>query len=911
LGRRIIVLSDGTGNSAGKVFRTNVWRVYQALDLTSVGQIARYDDGVGTSKFKPLAILAGAVGWGLKRNILDLYTFLCRNYDPDDELYGFGFSRGAFTIRVLIKFVLAEGLVCDFSSQDDLRAKAKFLYRRFRQNRKTRLRIEVVGRWIRDFAILIWYILTRSALPTTPRTMQVKSVKFVGLWDTVDAYGLPIRELKQGVDKYLWPLALEDRDLDSAVEKACHALSIDDRRQTFHPLLWNEVDSAECPPVDHTDLERLTQVWFAGVHSNIGGGYPDDSLSYIPLRWIISEAQKQGLKFDSAALAQYESVSSPFGRIYDSRSGFGSYYRYDPRRLDPPTDSQGAQIPWPKIHSSVLWRMAFGSDAYAPLSLPSRLRVVGVNDHPTGLLDERRENHQTKNIYSLDEYSGVVTRRAEALIGSNQNSVNRSFITRPSDEALSLIWDTVWWRRIVYFATLAATLCLLALPFWPSLSTLVIALLLYIPLAPVIYLLPNSLSPSNFAHLIEPFVSVAVEFFKATLPGLTKPWVDAFNTQTSTFCLGIILVICCLSLGSLIDRRIQDRALAAWNPKWRAMRHLWSKETSRPRTVAAVCVAAMIAGYIRVFFVQVVRTDKCYVDSHSYLNCAPSALYNVLTNDFLGLDIVFRFYFIIVLLFVTMFGLWLCYMITIRFSSFGQTNEIPGFFLWIANHIRLNRRLVRMHAFLVNRVIPLFFACGVVITSAYVTNRVLFGLSDVTGLYCEEPSKPQGEIGTEESQNENQTSDQTSAPVVIEQNLSDFCAMSSAKLQPFTDYEVVINYWDDPTDTEGGIFSSPRSFTYVPPNLRRISLPTWALPLRRRLDAPWHVMIARDGQLGAGETVLDQRSTVISSGSSGDVYFYVNEPVIGLPFIYDWYYRGLHGTAQITLTPKSNASANQ
>ena len=111
MGRKIIVLSDGTGNSAGKLFRTNVWRIYQALDLSGVDQIARYDDGVGTSKFKPLAILGGAVGWGLKRNVIDLYSFLCRNCDSKDEIYGFGFSRGAFTIRVLMKFVLSEGLV--------------------------------------------------------------------------------------------------------------------------------------------------------------------------------------------------------------------------------------------------------------------------------------------------------------------------------------------------------------------------------------------------------------------------------------------------------------------------------------------------------------------------------------------------------------------------------------------------------------------------------------------------------------------------------------------------------------------------------------------------------------------------------------------------------------------------------
>ncbi len=104
MGTRIILLSDGTGNSAAKVWRTNVWRVFEALDLTDPDQIACYDDGVGTSSFKPLAILGGGFGWGLKRNVIDLYKFVCRNYRSNqDEIFGFGFSRGAFTIRVVVE----------------------------------------------------------------------------------------------------------------------------------------------------------------------------------------------------------------------------------------------------------------------------------------------------------------------------------------------------------------------------------------------------------------------------------------------------------------------------------------------------------------------------------------------------------------------------------------------------------------------------------------------------------------------------------------------------------------------------------------------------------------------------------------------------------------------------------------
>ena len=133
MGKRIIILSDGTGNSAAKVWRTNVWRIFEALDLSGSGQVAFYDDGVGTSSFKPLAMLGGAFGWGLKRNVIDLYKFLCRNYKTaadykvagatDDEIFAFGFSRGAFTIRVVVGLVLDQGLV-SFNSESDLEAKA-------------------------------------------------------------------------------------------------------------------------------------------------------------------------------------------------------------------------------------------------------------------------------------------------------------------------------------------------------------------------------------------------------------------------------------------------------------------------------------------------------------------------------------------------------------------------------------------------------------------------------------------------------------------------------------------------------------------------------------------------------------------------------------------------------------------
>ncbi len=110
--KTIAIFTDGTGNAASSLFKTNVWRLYQALDLAlltpqqvaagTTPQIAYYQDGVGTSSFKPLAIIGGAFGWGLKRNVIDAYRYLCRNYQSNDRIFLFGFSRGGFTARILL-----------------------------------------------------------------------------------------------------------------------------------------------------------------------------------------------------------------------------------------------------------------------------------------------------------------------------------------------------------------------------------------------------------------------------------------------------------------------------------------------------------------------------------------------------------------------------------------------------------------------------------------------------------------------------------------------------------------------------------------------------------------------------------------------------------------------------------------
>lgn len=394
MARTIILLSDGTGNSAAKLAKTNVWRTYQAIDLSGPDQIAEYDDGVGTSSFKPLALLGGAFGWGLKRNVLSLYKFLCRNYRANDRIFGFGFSRGAFTIRVLSGLVLSQGLV-RWHSEEELDLLAKAAYREFRELRfRRRFSLAWVGRLVlRAIVALRNKAAGRKPYDST-RNRQVPSIAFLGLWDTVDAYGVPIRELKVAIDKFIWPLYFDSLELDRRVERACHALALDDERATFHPLVWDESTEPE-----GVTPKRVNQVWFAGMHSNVGGGYPDDALSHVSLQWMLDNAHAAGLQLRQETVDQYRRAASPYGRMYDSRSGLSAYYRYAPRKVESYRNSA-------VVHESVYLRMANGGDQYAPISLPA----------------------------------------PEAC-----------------EREYEIAWDTVWWRTVAYWLMLGLTAALICL----------------------------------------------------------------------------------------------------------------------------------------------------------------------------------------------------------------------------------------------------------------------------------------------------------------------------------------------------------------------------------------------------------------------------------------------------------------
>jgi uncharacterized protein (DUF2235 family) len=462
--KAIFLFSDGTGNSSAKLFKTNVWRLYEMLDLGPAPegaevQIAYYDNGVGTSSFRPLAMLGGIFGFGLKRNVLRLYTFLCRNYEKGDRIYAFGFSRGAFTIRLLAALIDKQGVLSE-KDDSDLAYLVHDAYReycrdnfppRWSKNFRIRKWIAQRLRWVRD-AVISAKRRWRHQVRYEDFKPERPVIEFVGVWDTVAAYGGPFAELTRGIDDWVWPLSLPNYTLPAKVITARHALSLDDERDAFWPLIWDETGSN-----DETRT-RLQQVWFSGVHSDVGGGYPDESLSFTSLTWMMDELvatrkggkKSQHIRFIPQLADRTAAMANALGPIHNSRAGFAAYYRYQPRKItaflkkyrqqtESMRDPQGiAYLDGVLVHESVLARIVSGVDNYAPAALPPDITpVVAEGPYSRRLLTD--EQLRT----DLGRTAAERTHRFE----SQENE-----------------WDAVWWRRTTYFLTVGATLLLIALP---------------------------------------------------------------------------------------------------------------------------------------------------------------------------------------------------------------------------------------------------------------------------------------------------------------------------------------------------------------------------------------------------------------------------------------------------------------
>jgi uncharacterized protein (DUF2235 family) len=333
MSKHIIICSDGTWNSPdqtdeGVISPTNVFKLALAVAPEAADgrrQLRYYDEGVGTHWYD--RIRGGLSGWGISRNILEGYRFLMANYEEGDEIFLFGFSRGAYTVRSLAGLLRNSGL------------------------------LHTRNRYMLDDA----YRLYRRRDPEShPRSMESEifrrtysrevRVHFIGVWDTVGALGIPSTNFD--IFNKILNIEFHDVDLSSRINNAFQALAIDERRRAFEPSIWRKQDGVCC--------QRLEQVWFSGVHSNVGGGYRDTGLSDIALRWMMDRAGECGLEFDLAALKRLGFKIRPRwdGRLVNSKKGLyqlmPDYIR--PIELTPDTNTAVAPEAWQRFESDPAYR---------------------------------------------------------------------------------------------------------------------------------------------------------------------------------------------------------------------------------------------------------------------------------------------------------------------------------------------------------------------------------------------------------------------------------------------------------------------------------------------------------------------------------------------------------------------------
>lgn len=348
--KRLVVCCDGTWNRAdqendGRPCPTNVIKIAYRLckrDPKGVEQLVYYDQGVGTGVFED-RVLGGATGAGLEENIHDAYIFLLANYEEGDEIYLIGFSRGAFTARSIGGMIRKCGIVKRECVEQYLRAIPLYHDANIGPDHKD----------------AVSFRQQYSIVDPVP-------IKMVAVWDTVGALGIPLRGLRAANKEQF---QFHDTQLSGTVKWAFHAMAIDEHRTPFEPTLW------DAKPKEGQTVE---QVWFAGVHSDVGGGYAEEvrdshdgtDLSDIALDWMINRATKAGLAFEDAVIKTHDLHPNAAGKIHDSMNTFYRLSGVLQRPIAPDTDATQS------IHPSVIerWNKVPG---YRPKNLNDYFQRIG------------------------------------------------------------------------------------------------------------------------------------------------------------------------------------------------------------------------------------------------------------------------------------------------------------------------------------------------------------------------------------------------------------------------------------------------------------------------------------------------------------------------------------------------------
>lgn len=304
--KRLVICCDGTWQRLYGGALTNVALTARAVaprDTQGNPQIVYYSEGVGAS-LSGLSLWQGMTGGDLDDNLLEAWLFLNLNYEPGDQIYLFGFSRGAYTVRSLAGLLRKIGVLR--RAHVDKARDALDIYRA----REIAADSPETERFRTAHAIA-W---PRLAAPFTAPPCDLR-IRYLGLWDTVGALGIPrLLPIQIGLNK---SYEFHDTALSRSVEYARHAVAIDERRAAFAPTLWSNVDAFNergAPP-------RVSQMWFPGDHGGVGGGEAR-GLSNCALMWVLEGAERAGLAIErapgtvvSACLAEIDPINAPIGGV--------------------------------------------------------------------------------------------------------------------------------------------------------------------------------------------------------------------------------------------------------------------------------------------------------------------------------------------------------------------------------------------------------------------------------------------------------------------------------------------------------------------------------------------------------------------------------------------------------------------
>lgn len=315
--KRIIVCCDGTWNTPKQAYPTNVFKISQAIRRDPPGdmpQLVQYHEGVGTLSLLD-KVKGGAFGSSLWLHVIEAYRQIVQAYVPGDELYFFGFSRGAFTVRSTVGMMRKCGILRP--DRTDLITSAYDLYR----NGHVLPKSDGAKQFRRENSVA----MPKEAFVVEDEDAYVPRVKFMGVWDTVGALGVPHPwVLGWGLGMLAaiparlvnWKHQFHDVSLSRTVENAYQALAIDEKRRSFHPTLWEQHPDARS--------QTLEQMWFSGVHSDVGGGNASKAQSDRSLAWIALKAHECGLAFNPDFMSEFiEKPDTPgeVGPIGESRNG--------------------------------------------------------------------------------------------------------------------------------------------------------------------------------------------------------------------------------------------------------------------------------------------------------------------------------------------------------------------------------------------------------------------------------------------------------------------------------------------------------------------------------------------------------------------------------------------------------------